>query len=113
MKAFSLLSVVAALAIGGYLLAEQLRTVGPTSETGRAATASASRQVAAANLQAAASAMESAHATAGTYAGAALGSFGVRLVRADASRYCLEAGQGTAVFHLAGPAGTPDAGACT
>jgi type II secretory pathway component PulJ len=112
-KIFSLLSVVAALAIGGYLLAAQARTVEPTGDAERAVTARASEQVAAANLHAAASAMEAAHATAGTYAGAALGGFGVRLVRADTSRYCLEAGRGPALFHLTGPRGAPAAGPCT
>lgn len=57
-------------------------------------------------LQAAAVAIEFSHRTTGTYAGANPG--GVTLVWADQFRYCVEL-QG---HHIAGPSGTPTAGAC-
>jgi hypothetical protein len=57
-------------------------------------------------LQAAATALEFSHRTTGTYAVKA--PEGVTLVWADRFRYCIEL-QGQ---HIAGPGGTPTAGAC-
>jgi hypothetical protein len=57
-------------------------------------------------LQAAATALEFSHRTNGTYAGATPDS--VKVVWADIRSYCVEFGG----FHLAGPGGTPTAGAC-
>src|SRR5207249_244683 len=62
-------------------------------------------------LQQAAFAVEQFHALNGTYAASSLGGLGVRLSRADASSYCLESGSGATIAHLAGPGGTPAAGA--
>ena len=47
----------------------------------------------------------------GSYAGAAVAP-PLRLVRADATSYCLELVRGDAVASLVGPGGTPRAGAC-
>jgi hypothetical protein len=52
--------------------------------------------------------LEQFRAESGTYAGASLAGFGVTLVRADASSYCLQLG----TSHLAGPGGSPAAGPC-
>lgn len=57
-------------------------------------------------LQAAATAIEFSHRTTGTYAGPAPD--GVELVWADQFRYCIEFQE----QHIAGPGGTPSAGAC-
>ena len=57
-------------------------------------------------LQAAATALELSHRSTGTYAGGRTGS--VTLVWADQFRYCIEFGG----QHVAGPGGTPTAGAC-
>ena len=77
----------------------QAKTVGPTSEAGQRATEQAAAQVSAANFQAAAPVLAAHQAQNGTYAGAVLPpSFGVALVRADASSYCLQAGTGGAVL---------------
>lgn len=112
MKAFAFLSLVAALAIGGYLFVASNRE--PSGTTGRveAAESSASAGVAAANLQSAATTLEASRAASGTYAGTSLDGLGVRLVRADAASYCVEAGTGAATTHLAGPGGRPSPGPC-
>ena len=60
----------------------------------------------AAILQAAATALEFKHRASGTYVGDA--PEGVKLAWADQFRYCIEFGGS----HLAGPGGTPTAGAC-
>jgi hypothetical protein len=52
--------------------------------------------------------LEQQHALSGTYAGTSLGDFGVTLVRADASSYCIQ----NATAHLAGPGGAPAVGPC-
>ena len=57
-------------------------------------------------LQAAATAIEFSHRANGTYSGAKVE--GVTVVWADQFRYCIER-QGQ---HIAGPGGTPTAGAC-
>jgi Tfp pilus assembly protein PilE len=59
-------------------------------------------------FQQAAAQLESQHALNGTYAGTSLAGFGVTLVRADASTYCIQ----NATAHLAGPGGTAAAGPC-
>ena len=52
--------------------------------------------------------LEQQHALNGTYAGTSLAGFGVTLVRADASTYCIQ----NAAAHLAGPGGTAATGPC-
>ena len=47
----------------------------------------------------------------GSYAGASV-QRPVTLIRADASSYCLQLGQGAVLQHLVGPGGTPLPGAC-
>jgi 2-keto-3-deoxy-6-phosphogluconate aldolase len=91
-KTLSLLSLVCALAIGGWMWTRQsLQT------TDRAP---------AAILQAAATALEFSHRTNGTYAGATPEA--VTLVSGDQFRYCIEYGG----QFLAGPGGVPTPGAC-
>jgi Tfp pilus assembly protein PilE len=52
--------------------------------------------------------LEQQHALNGTYAGTPLSGFGVTLVRADASSYCIQ----NATAHLAGPGGAAATGPC-
>jgi hypothetical protein len=52
--------------------------------------------------------LEQQHALNGTYAGTSLAGFGVTLVRADASTYCIQ----NAGAHLAGPGGAAATGPC-
>ena len=52
--------------------------------------------------------LEQQHALNGTYAGTSLAGFGVTLVRADATTYCIQ----NATGHLTGPGGAAAAGPC-
>jgi hypothetical protein len=92
LKTLSLISLVCAVAIAGWIWTRQsLQT------TERAPTVI---------LEAAATALEFSHRTSGTYAGATPEA--VTLMWADQFRYCAEYGG----QFLAGPGGTPSAGAC-
>ena len=75
-RSFGFVSLLAALAIGGYLVSAQWRSAGPTSPTASTAIAAAGGEVATLNLQQAALALEQFRAESGSYAGAALGGFG-------------------------------------
>ena len=110
-KLFGLVSLLAALAVGGYLLSAQMRTTGPTSKTGSAAISEAGSEMSTLNLQQAALALEQFRLEGGTYAGAELGGFGVALRRADATSYCVETLRAP-VSHLAGPGATAVSGPC-
>jgi hypothetical protein len=91
-KTLSLVSLVCALAIGGWMWTRQsLQT------TDRAPSAI---------LQAAATALEFNHKATGTYAGTTLET--VTLVSGDQFRYCIEYGG----QFLAGPGGVPAPGSC-
>ena len=112
-RSLSLVSLLIALAIGGYLFTTQTRTAGPTSEAGQRATEQAAAQASAANFQAAAPVLQAHHAQNATYAGAVLPpNLGVMLVRADATSYCLQTGTGGDAQHLVGPAGAAAPGPC-
>ena len=100
-----LLSLAVALLVGAFVWSGQ-----SSNAPGQAqAQVDQARQAAAAvTFQQAASALEDFRTVNGTYAGASLAGFGVKLGRADASSYCIEAGGS----HLAGPGGTVAPGAC-
>jgi hypothetical protein len=92
LRTLSLLSLVCALAIGGWMWTRQsLQT------TERAPSAI---------LEAAAVALEFSHRTTGTYAGATPDA--VTVVSADIRFYCIEYGG----YFIAGPGGVPTPGAC-
>ena len=110
-RTFGLLSLVLALAVAGYLLSQQLASNGPTSPTASRAISEAGSEVSTLNLQQAALALEQFRAANGTYFGADLAGFGVQAVRADAGSYCVQTLRAP-LSHLAGPGGTPAAGAC-
>jgi hypothetical protein len=110
-KLLGLVSLLAALAVGGYLVSAQMGTTGPTSKTGSAAIAEAGAEVSTLNLQQAALALEQFRLQSGTYAGAELGGFAVVLRRADTTSYCVESIRAPA-SHLTGPGGTPASGPC-
>jgi hypothetical protein len=111
LRGLSLVVIVLALAIGGYVFAKQARTTGPTSQLVEQAKADASVAVAAANFQAALPAMEAWFAQQTTYVGAQLPpAFGVIVARADATSYCLQDAAGRQ--HLDGPGGTLQPGPC-
>jgi hypothetical protein len=112
-RGFSLVVLLLAVAIGGYVFSRQAQTVGPTSQLAQRPEASAEAGVAGVNFQGAVPAMEAFFSEHTTYAGATLPpSFGVFVVRADAVSYCLQTGTGSTAQHLSGPGGTPAAGPC-
>ncbi len=106
-----LLSLLATLLVVNWLLTAQNGHSPTRSETTQAVE-QAQRAAAGLNFQQAETQLEQSHALDGTYAGASVAGFGVTLVRADASSYCLQTGSGTAVSHLAGPGGTAASGPC-
>ncbi|HYX75837.1 MAG TPA: hypothetical protein VE757_01555, partial [Gaiellaceae bacterium] len=105
-RGVSLISLLAALLIAGWLLTEQ--SSGSNKAKTSAEIARAEQSANRVAFQQAETQLEAYHAESGTYAGAPLGGFGVTLVRADASSYCIQ----SASSHLAGPGGTAAAGAC-
>jgi hypothetical protein len=112
-RAFGLVALVSSLAIVAILMALNMQHSGPSSSTANRAETEANAAVAGLNFTGAATELEAYHAENATYAGASLPpSFGVTLVRADATSYCLQAGTGTAVQHFVGPGGSAAAGAC-
>jgi hypothetical protein len=112
-NAIGLVGLLASLALVGTLWMTSARQAGPTSPSAERAETEAQQATAGINFSQAALELEAVHAQSGTYAGASLpASFGVTLVRADASSYCLQAGTGASLQHLAGPGGQPAAGAC-
>lgn len=102
-------ALLVALAVGGYLYAQNARSNGPTSPPVQQAITQAQVNVAATNFQGADTAMQAFFAQSGTYVGATLppGS-GVVLVRADATSFCLQ----STAEHENGPGGQAQPGPC-
>ena len=112
-RAFGLVALVSSLALVAILMALNMQRSGPTSATAKLAESRASTAVAGLNFTGAATELEAFRAENGTYVGASLPpSFGVTLVRSDATSYCLQAGTGTSVQHFVGPGGSAAAGPC-
>jgi hypothetical protein len=91
-RLFGTLSLVAGLAVGGVFWSQQARSVqqeAPSTMLGAATTA-----------------LELNHRIRGTYAGVTFSE--VKVVRADASSFCVEA----AGYFVAGPGGKPHKGRC-
>src|SRR5437016_6606426 len=110
---FGVVSLLLALVLVGALWGMNASKSGPSSDQAKQAESQAQQVSAAANFGQAAIQLETFHAENGTYIGVALPpSYGVSLVRADASSYCLQTGTGAAVQHLVGPGGQPAAGHC-
>jgi hypothetical protein len=110
-RTLGIVSILVTLAVVAYLYVQAGNEAGPTSELAVEAEQQAAQVAGAATFQQAAIALEEQMATTGTYAGAVMPT-GVTLVRADAASYCVQAGTGAAVQHLAGPGGSPAPGAC-
>jgi type II secretory pathway pseudopilin PulG len=112
-RAFGLVATVCSLALVGILMALSMQHSGPSSPTAKRTESEATAAVAGLNFTGAATELEAFHAEHGTYAGANLPpSFGVTLVSADTTSYCLQSGTGTAVQHFVGPGGQAAAGDC-
>ncbi len=105
-RGFSVVSLLAALLIGGWLLTAQQSAHSRQQTT--QAVAEAQQAAAGVAFQQAEAQLEQAHSLSGTYAGTSLAGFGVTLVRADASTYCIQA----EAAHLAGPGGAAASGPC-
>lgn len=112
-RAFGLVAAVCSLAIVAVLMALNMSHNGPTSHTAKRAETQATAAVSSLNFTGAATELEAYKAEHATYAGAALPpAFGVTVMRADATSYCLQAGVGGAIQHFTGPGGTPATGPC-
>ena len=106
-RGVGLLSLVVALIAVAYLMSGQL--AGTASQKSATTEIDRARQTAAGvKLMQGEFAIEQFHALNGTYAATSLGHLGVKLVRGDASTYCLQAG----TEHLSGPGGSPQPGPC-
>ena len=105
-RAFSMIAVLLALTVGGYLYMSQAKTNTPPAqqvETQAETTASA------ANFDAAVPDLQAWFVDHGTYAGVTLPPVdNVVVARADGTSYCLESGG----LHLAGPNGVAAPGPC-
>jgi len=115
-RLFGYVFMLAALAVGGYLVFKAAEDTAPTSANQQQLEDSANQVSASINLQQATPAMEAWFSSTGTYVGAQAQlppSFGVTLVRADKFSYCLQAGTGANVQHMNGPnENAPVAGPC-
>lgn len=109
-RAFGFISLLATLAVVGYLYTQSAGEATQSPE-GNVVEEMAVDAAADATLLAAKTGVESFFATSGTYVGAAVPA-GVTLVTADAASYCLQAGTGADTHHLTGPGGSPTAGPC-
>jgi hypothetical protein len=111
-RTFGLISITAALVITAYLWTQSAHdAAGPSA---LATPNDAAKVTASFNLQQAAPAMELWRSANGSYVGVSLDpAWGVTVVRADATSYCLRTGVAPNVQHLEGPGGNaPVDGSC-
>jgi hypothetical protein len=94
------------------LVVQQMKSQGPASKQVSTAIEQGSAGVAMTNLMSAKPMLDLQFSSTQSYAGADVASAGVTLVRADETGYCMQAGAGTVVEHLAGPGGAPAPGPC-
>lgn len=111
-RGVSILSLLVALLVGGWLLTAQQQRGGASGHAASQAVGRAQQAASGLTFKQAQVQLEQFHALNGTYAGASTAGFDVTLVRADASSYCIQAGAGDSVSHLAGPGGRPGSGPC-
>lgn len=111
-RAVTLISLLGAMLVGVYLFGAGSRVAGPASPVATHAEQAGSAAAATANFQQASAALEQTRAVSGSYSGTDLSGFGVTLVRADSSSYCIQNGAGVAAMHVSGPGGAPAAGSC-
>jgi Tfp pilus assembly protein PilE len=105
-RGLSLVSVLVALLVGGWLLTAQQSS--PSRTTATQAIDEAQQAASGIAFQQAEAQLEQFHSLNGTYAGTSLAGFGVTLARADTGSYCIQ----TATAHVAGPGGVAAAGPC-
>jgi hypothetical protein len=108
-RSFGLPVLIVSLAIGGFLFVKQSQTVGPTSSVAQQAETQAAAAASATDFAAALPELQTWFADHGTYAGVALPPvYGITVVRADATSFCLQSG----AEHQVGPAGPAQPGPC-
>jgi hypothetical protein len=101
--------LIISLAVGGFLFVQQSQTAGPTSSVAQQAATQASAAASATDFNAALPDLQAWVADHGTYAGVTLPPvYGITVVRADATSFCLQSG----AEHEVGPGGTPEPGPC-
>jgi type II secretory pathway pseudopilin PulG len=105
-RAFGLVSLLLVVVVIGFMLTSQQS--GSTRKQQSEAVDEAQTAASGIAFQQAETQLEQQHSLNGTYAGTSLAGFGVTLVRADASTYCIQ----NATAHVAGPGGTAAAGPC-
>jgi Tfp pilus assembly protein PilE len=110
-RGLTLLSLLATLVVVGWLLTSRGGDA-PSRPQGSDAVERARQATAGVNFRQAEAELERAHSVNGTYAGVSLAGFGVTLVRADGSSYCMQTGTGATMTHVAGPGGAAAAGPC-
>jgi len=105
--------ILIALAVGGWLFAEQSKNEGPTAPAVTQAEAQALVATASANFSQVVPALQGQYAQTGSYAGVQLpAGSGVTLVSASSTSYCLESNVNGSVVHEVGPGGSPATGPC-
>jgi hypothetical protein len=105
-RAFGLVSLLVTLVVIGWMLTAQQSGSSRKQETQAVDQAQVTADGVA--FEQAQAQLEQQHALSDTYAGTSLGGFGVTLVRADASSYCIQ----NASAHLTGPGGAVATGPC-
>jgi hypothetical protein len=110
-RGLSFIPLLVSLAVGAWFLSGQL---GQTPSPGTVTQALGQVREAAAGLTfvQAVTQLEQFHATSGTYVGAPLAGLKVKLVRANAGSYCMQATVSGNAYHVAGPGGTALSGPC-
>ena len=112
-RTISIVGILIALAIGGWLFAEQSKNEGPTAPAVTQAEGQALLATASANFSQVVPALQGQYAQTGSYAGAQVPpGAGVSLVSASSTSYCLESKVNGTVVHEVGPGGSPAAGPC-
>jgi hypothetical protein len=111
-RALAFVCLVTSLGAAAYLASRQMQESGPASPAATHAITVGQEIAGGVNLQQAAAALDEFRTANGTFAGAPVGGLGVRLVRADTTSYCIETDSAGALFHEAGPNGSPAAGPC-
>jgi hypothetical protein len=111
-RSLGIVSLLVSLAVAGWLVTAQMKNSGPSAKAASTAISEANQAAAAVSFRQAEAALEQSRSMNGTYAGTSLDGFGVALVRADATSYCIQADQGASVYHDSGPGGSPAPGPC-
>jgi hypothetical protein len=109
LRVFGIPALLVVVVVGLYASAQAMRSNGSTSQTGQQAITQAQSATAGTNFSQVVPALQAFYDQNQTYVGATLpAGSGVVLVRADATSYCLQAGD----EHEDGPGGQPVPGPC-